>query len=394
MFRLLFVAFTCWSFSTWAQRPRRAQGPFKMIEEHQAQLQLTAEQTAQIAELKTSLQTEREQLRTADPDDRHTTIKSMRLRVDEAFQQILTPEQLATLATIKTTKRAEYRKRALARIERQEQLHAERKAYFEEHQLPILQIQRAKLESQLTEADKAIIQDLRLAADAYRAQRTAERAAKKAALEQGGEKQEQESARGKFRGRKHRRALFVQETDQDQAQALVEQYATQIDALQAEISEYEAQWKVDRERQRTTHRAEMEKTPPNEIKAGRKHARGNRHRGKRADRMLMKKIRFLLLEPGSEVIIDQLAVVSHQLNAYPNPAWGTQTIAFEILEKGAVQIQLVDKTGQVVREVYNGQLSAGSHQMEVALNGLQEGLFYYQVRDAKGISSTPIFVKR
>jgi hypothetical protein len=78
-----------------------------------------------------------------------------------------------------------------------------------------------------------------------------------------------------------------------------------------------------------------------------------------------------------------LAIRSDLLSAWPNPASGSTTLAFEILRSGDVRLQIYDLAGRRVRDLTSGSVDAGRHQ--TAWDG----------RDAQGhrLSSGVYFVR-
>ena len=68
-----------------------------------------------------------------------------------------------------------------------------------------------------------------------------------------------------------------------------------------------------------------------------------------------------------------------ELNAYPNPAQSVFNIGLVLSERADMNVSLIDMQG---RTVYNETVegaTAGTHTLQVDLNGLANGLYVYRV---------------
>ena len=61
----------------------------------------------------------------------------------------------------------------------------------------------------------------------------------------------------------------------------------------------------------------------------------------------------------------------------PNPATGTTSIGYEIYTAGAVEINLYNAFGQLVKNLPIGMVQAGSHKTTVSLTDLAPGIYHY-----------------
>ncbi|MCB9357674.1 MAG: T9SS type A sorting domain-containing protein [Calditrichaeota bacterium] len=71
---------------------------------------------------------------------------------------------------------------------------------------------------------------------------------------------------------------------------------------------------------------------------------------------------------------------------YPNPFNPTTTIAFDLLEAGAVKISVYNMLGQEVATLVNGTLNTGRHSVSFDAAGLSSGLYIYKM-EANGFST-------
>ena len=69
---------------------------------------------------------------------------------------------------------------------------------------------------------------------------------------------------------------------------------------------------------------------------------------------------------------------------YPNPSSGASTLPIYAEKPAQVEIDLFNVLGQRVREVYNGVLQPGNHNMAIKTDRLPAGMYYVQIRTADG----------
>ena len=68
-----------------------------------------------------------------------------------------------------------------------------------------------------------------------------------------------------------------------------------------------------------------------------------------------------------------------QLKVYPNPAQSIVNIAVEMTQVGQLQIMILDRTGRVVKEVYNGGALPGSLSYQVSTTDMPNGMYVVSV---------------
>ncbi len=69
---------------------------------------------------------------------------------------------------------------------------------------------------------------------------------------------------------------------------------------------------------------------------------------------------------------------------YPNPAAGSVTIGFDLPVAGSVSLRLVDMTGISTRLIDERPYLAGSHSEQIALDGLPDGVYVYELTFSEG----------
>ncbi|GAB4131429.1 MAG: hypothetical protein Fur0041_01810 [Bacteroidia bacterium] len=91
---------------------------------------------------------------------------------------------------------------------------------------------------------------------------------------------------------------------------------------------------------------------------------------------------------GTTGINDENAGVN-AFDIYPNPSQDNATIAFNLSDNENVSLQVLDMTGRVVMDVYNGDLNAGTHRFDIQTAGLlSKGIYFVRVMTADGRAVT------
>jgi tetratricopeptide (TPR) repeat protein len=61
----------------------------------------------------------------------------------------------------------------------------------------------------------------------------------------------------------------------------------------------------------------------------------------------------------------------------PNPAKGSTTVIYDVIEEGAVELRIYNQLGQLLQSLPQGTQKAGSYRVEVSLAGLPSGMYHY-----------------
>jgi len=75
---------------------------------------------------------------------------------------------------------------------------------------------------------------------------------------------------------------------------------------------------------------------------------------------------------------------------YPNPVKENFTLEFELAEAADMNISISNALGQTIREIQNGNMNAGSHQLNISSNELPNGTYFVTFRQ-DGKTSTKRF---
>jgi len=93
---------------------------------------------------------------------------------------------------------------------------------------------------------------------------------------------------------------------------------------------------------------------------------------------LERNLAFLLIGDQVEETATFSAKAS-QPSAYPLPATTTQTLEFELKQAGEATIDIVDAAGKLIKQVYKGELNAGTQRREVNLTEISQTVFFYRI---------------
>lgn len=102
---------------------------------------------------------------------------------------------------------------------------------------------------------------------------------------------------------------------------------------------------------------------------------------------------------GKNSIISSGIDPAEQLSAFPNPFLATLSIRFYLPEAGPVWLQVFNLEGQVVDQVYQGQLDAGEHLMDWNGSGrngatLPSGMYLLQLKTEGAVVNQRIVLQR
>jgi hypothetical protein len=79
---------------------------------------------------------------------------------------------------------------------------------------------------------------------------------------------------------------------------------------------------------------------------------------------------------------------------YPNPFNPSTTIAFAVPTHAHVTLVVINILGQVVRELVNGELEAGQHEVRLDADGLASGVYLYRMQSGKFVDVKKLVLLR
>jgi hypothetical protein len=383
--------------------PHGKRGEGHLVEMVKADLNLTAEQEAQLTTLEESFRKERREMHLKmrenegmDREKMHEHMKTVREANFQKVLDILNPEQQAILKAKKEemeAKRLERRENRGTHRAEMKKMHEEIKAYKEQNVLPTLAVQRGKLEQVLSDEDKATIAELRPIFAEVKEQREANMKNRKERKERPTpemhEKMKAERKAAKEKMRPHVEVL----------QALVEKYDADIERLHQELETEHKTWKEDIKAINEKHKpANMEEGE--RMRRGKMHPRHENHRKMRGEKgegkehFDRKRIHFLLMEPAEAQSSNLSPNALTELTVFPNPASNMNTINYEVKQAGQVRIELKNDAGKTLRILSDSFKEVGKFSIEVDLANLRDGVYYYTITDGNGILSKKIVVSK
>jgi aminopeptidase N len=103
-----------------------------------------------------------------------------------------------------------------------------------------------------------------------------------------------------------------------------------------------------------------------------------------------KKPIYLAFDFDNEIVLKQATLIlstpeakalseTALLSNYPNPASAETTISFQLEKAGQVEIELFDITGKRIKEISNGFMNNGSHRLSMDVQGLNPGIYFYNL---------------
>lgn len=373
---LLFLSFGMTISQVAAQRAPHHGTPLESV------VELSETQQAEIKKIKESYHVKFDALRQAEKTEANRTAMQQLMKEREAaVAAILTPEQRTKWQAAQTEQKAKMEQNRANRDANHEKMKAARtemNAYHEKNVKPVLQKQRAKLESKISAADKKLIAEMRTQHE-QRRQEGFDRQGEKGGKWDGKEKRGDKTSGGKE---------AKSDGKYGQTKALVEKYSANIDALYAEIATQEKQWEQDK-------KAIWEKYAP--AKSDEKTDKSARHRGEggkdKSDSH--KKVHFLLLDPNASATtaIAKPAPINRKVEAFPNPAGAMQNLEFEVLQAGKVKVEIIDGQGNMVKPVFDGNLKEGMSKLQVNTGDLKGKSYFYRITDAKGTTTKGFIIQ-
>jgi hypothetical protein len=256
------------------------------------------------------------------------------------------------------------------------ELRKELKAYMRENVMPVLRKQRLKLETQLSAQDKAELAKLRASLQQTKAETKAlhqnlkkEREASKTPLTA----EQKEALKAQ---REKTRQVYVA------AGTIASKYKPQLEKMNAAIAHDRARWDADIKAILAKYKTGTEGNEPE--KQRKRFEQHLRHR------QLLRPARFILWDATNA---KKAGKVKGSATVYPNPGTSAQTINYMVAKEGNVKVSLVDSRGTTLRTLLNEQQTKGKHSLEVSLNDLSDGTYYYKIETAAG-TETKRIIKR
>lgn len=108
------------------------------------------------------------------------------------------------------------------------------------------------------------------------------------------------------------------------------------------------------------------------------------------------KARFLLMNPngsGEDVSkVEPIEVEISTVQINPNPAKTNATIDYQVKNEGNIKIDLVDESGNFVRNLLNEYKTEGTYQLKLNTSTLKSKLYFIAIRDAAGVNNKKLLI--
>ncbi len=98
---------------------------------------------------------------------------------------------------------------------------------------------------------------------------------------------------------------------------------------------------------------------------------------------------FLLLDPSVDFSLDDWNTITkgegkHQAVAYPNPAHKNQTLEFDVPQEGKVTIDILDKSGRLIKSLLSKNMAFGKQKLDVSVSDLSPQIYFYKITTVEG----------
>ena len=77
---------------------------------------------------------------------------------------------------------------------------------------------------------------------------------------------------------------------------------------------------------------------------------------------------------------------------YPNPFNPSTTIKFAVPVKTRLRLTIYNSIGEKVKELFNGELDAGYHEMNFNASGLASGIYFYRLESDKFVQTKKLIL--
>ena len=337
--------------SSYGQQKR---GPFNRLLHLSEELELSETQQSELEALQANYQAAFAALKEKDhnTEDKKAAFQDLMENMKEEVDAILTEGQQDKLQDLK----AQHRKRRPS-PEKKSALKEAITEYRNTTIIPVMQTQRLKLETSISDTDKAQIEEIRSQLAGLRPPHA-----------------------GGHRNGHHQKKPSLNETQKaalESLKGLVEKYQEDIRAVLTEIAPQSEQWKLEMKAILAAH---LDGLP----QQGRRHPKHHLHQP------FKKAGQFLLMEipESTPSLKSNLSAAITNVSVFPNPAQNLSTVQFEVLEAGTVSMIMMNEQGQEEVVLLNTSLEAGNQQMELDLSGLKNGLHYVMIIQENGRVTT------
>ena len=97
----------------------------------------------------------------------------------------------------------------------------------------------------------------------------------------------------------------------------------------------------------------------------------------------------------SEIVMEEIVPTEFQLSQnYPNPFKEQTTIKYCVPEKMKIRLEVFDSRGNKIKTLIDEIIEAGTYKVELNLNELEEGEYFYKLESKDFFEAKKMFVQR
>lgn len=282
---------------------------------------------------------------------------------------------------------------------------AEMHQYVSEQIVPVMKVQRTKLDTYLSPTEQNQLDEIRLAVNTLKSKKEANGISRPGRRHhQKGQAPPSPEQREEFQQmREEMRAEM--HTQIEGARSILENHQDEIESLLEEVATERAQWKTDmraiaekhmgeRDKGDRPHRHSKHHARPDSAQAERArppHPREHGRKGRHGLNGFSRPMGFLLWDgelPPSKEQNDEL-----NLNIYPNPTRSESNIRYEVKTAGKVTITLLNDQGTIIKTLTSEPKTPGTYEEHVQHDALKPGVYIYRVETASGTETGKLMIE-
>jgi hypothetical protein len=101
-----------------------------------------------------------------------------------------------------------------------------------------------------------------------------------------------------------------------------------------------------------------------------------------------------IIRHATNVSVNHIASTVKTMSVFPNPAANTANITFDMIGRSKLSVGLYDVTGKLVKEVFNGDKTEGSHAISIDLSSVEAGYYFVRIAAANGQRAVSLVVTK
>lgn len=86
------------------------------------------------------------------------------------------------------------------------------------------------------------------------------------------------------------------------------------------------------------------------------------------------------LQKDCETGINDRFSIAEEVKIYPNPSFGETNVSFYLNEPGKIEMEVLELTGQVVKQISYGKKEIGQHALNVPLTNISKGFYLLAIK--------------